>query len=377
MVEEIITALSRIRWLFVIARNSSFTYKGRAVDVKQVGRELGVLYVLEGSVRRAGNRVRISAQLLDATTGAHLWADRFDAQLADVFELQDNVASSVAGVIEPRLEAAEYRRSTQRATNDLTAYDLYLRARAHTISWEREVIMRALDLLGQALTRDADYGLALAMAAHCHMQLSGNGWSGDRRRSRQEGVDLARRALRAAGDDPNVLVRVAQTLGYFEPDIEPAITLIDRALDLNPNFAFGWFVKGWLCLWTGQADVAIELFEKSLRLNPLRKAPATFSIALAHFFARRLEKAAAMLLVSLQETPNWAPCLRFLASCYAHLGRTRDAQAIVEKLKSITPDLIPSVEQWRVREDREFFLDGLRLAVDQTARQANATPGDN
>jgi adenylate cyclase len=215
------------------------------------------------------------------------------------------------------------------------------------------------------------------MAAHCHMQLSGNGWSGDRQRSRQEGVDLARRALQAAGDDPNVLVRVAQTLGYFEPDIEPAITLIDRALDLNPSFAFAWFVKGWLCLWAGQADVAIELFEKSLRLNPLRKAPATFSIGLAHFFARRLEKAAAMLLVSLQETPNWAPCLRFLASCYAHLGRMRDAQAIVEKLKSITPDLIPSAEQWRVREDREFFLDGLRLAVDQTARPANATPGDN
>jgi len=366
MVEEIITALSRIRWLFVIARNSSFTYKGRAVDVKQVGRELGVLYVLEGSVRRAGNRIRISAQLLDATTGAHLWADRFDAQLADIFELQDNVASSVAGVIEPRLEAAEYHRSTQRATNDLTAYDLFLRARAHTSSWEREGIMRALDLLGQALTRDADYGRALALAAHCHMQLSGNGWSEDQQRSRQEGVDLARRALQAAGDDPNVLAHVAYVLGYFEPDIEPAITLIDRALDLNPSFAFGWFVKGWLCLWTGQADVAIELFEKSLRLNPLRKAPETYSIGIAHFFARRLEKAAATLLVSLQQTPNWAPCLRFLAACYAHLGRMRDAQAIVEKLKSITPDPIPSAEHWRVREDQEYFLDGLRLAVDQT-----------
>src|SRR5499427_1169151 len=193
MVEEIITALSRIRWLFVIARNSSFTYKGQAVDLKRVGRELGVLYVLEGSVRKAGNRIRISAQLLDATTGAHLWADRFDAQLADVFELQDNVASSVAGVIEPRLEAAEYHRSTQRATNDLTAYDLFLRARAHAFSWEREGIMRALDLLGHALTRDADYGLALAMAAHCHMQLSGNGWSEDQR-SRQEAINLGRRA---------------------------------------------------------------------------------------------------------------------------------------------------------------------------------------
>jgi adenylate cyclase len=371
LVEDIITALSRIRWLFVIARNSSFTYKGRAVDVKQVGRELGVLYVLEGSIRRAGNRIRISAQLLDATTGAHLWADRFDAQLADIFELQDNVASSVAGVIEPRLEAAEYHRSTQRATNDLTAYELFLRARANTLSWEREGINRALDLLGQALTRDADYGMALALAAACHTQLSGNGWSEDQQRSRQEAVDLARRALQAAGDDPNVLVRVAQVLGYFEPDIEPAITLIDRALDVNPSFAFGWFIKGWLRLWAGQADVAIELFEKSMRLNPLRKSPATFSIGIAHFFARRLEKAVAMLLISLQETPNWAPCLRFLASGYAHLGRLVDARSIVEKLRQITPDLVPSAEHWRVREDREFFLDGLRLAVDQTARVAN------
>ena len=237
--------------------------------------------------------------------------------------------------------------------------------------------MRALDLLGQALTRDADYGLALAFAAHCHMQLSGNGWSEDQLRSRQEGVDLARRALQAAGDDPNVLAYVAYVLGHFEPDLKPAITLIDRALDLNPSFAFGWFVKGWLCLWAGQADVAIELFEKSLRLNPLRKAPVTFSIGLAHFFARRLEKAAAMLLVSLQQTPNWPPCLRFLASCYAHLGRLVDAGSIVEKLRQITPDLVPSAEHWRVREDREFFLEGLRLAVDQTARPANATPGRN
>ena len=237
--------------------------------------------------------------------------------------------------------------------------------------------MRALDLLGQALTRDANYGKALALAAHCHIQLSGNGWCEDQQRNRQESVDLARRALQAAGDDPNVLVDVAHALGAFEPDIEPAITLIDRALDLNPSFAFGWFIKGWLRLWAGQADAAIELFEKSLRLDPLRNARATFSIGIAHFFARRLDKAAAMLLVLRQDTPNWAPCLRFLASCYAHLGRLVDARSIVEKLRQITPDLVPSAEHWRVREDREFYLDGLRLAVDQTARPANATPGQN
>jgi adenylate cyclase len=365
--EEIITALSRIRWLFVIARNSSFTYKGRSVDVKQVGRELGVLYMLEGSVRKAANRIRITAQLLDAITGAHLWAVRFDGTLEDVFELQDNVASSVAGVIEPTLQAAEYRRSIQRPTTDLTAYDLYLRARAQLFSWERDGTVRALDLLGQALKRDAHYGLALAQAAHCHMMLDSNGWSEDRQRNRQDGIDLARRALQAAAADANVLSNVAHVLGYFEPDIDPAITLIDRALDLNPSFAFGWSQSGWLRLWVGQTDLAIEHFGRALRLNPLHKAPATFGIAVGHFFARRLDKAAAMLLLSLQEHPNWAPCLRFLASCYAHLGRQGDAQAIVEKLRRITTDLIPSAEHWRIREDREFYLDGLRLAAGETA----------
>jgi adenylate cyclase len=233
--------------------------------------------------------------------------------------------------------------------------------------------MPALDLLGQAISRDANYGKALALAAHCHIRLTG--WCEDQQR-RQEGLDLARRALQAAGDDPNVLVHVAHALGVFEPDIEPAITLIDRALDLNPSFAFGWHIKGWLRLWAGQADVAIELFEKSLRLDPLRKTHATFSIGIAHF-ARRLEKASAMLLVSLQGAPNWAPCLRFLASCYAHLGRLEDARSMVEKLRRITTDLVPSAEHRRVRENREYFLHGLRLAVDQTARPANATPDDN
>jgi TolB-like protein len=377
MVEEIITALSRIRWLFVIARNSTFTYKGRAVDVKQVGRELGVLYVLEGSVRKAGNRVRISAQLLDATTGAHLWADRFDATLEDIFELQDNIASSVAGVIEPTMLAAEHRRSTRRPTNDLTAYDLCLQAHALAHSWTREATMRALDLLVRALNRDAHYGLALGQAAFLHTTLDANCWSEDQRRNRQNALDLARRALRASGDNPFVLGNAANVLGYFEADIDIAITLINRALDLNPSYAIGWNRSGWLRLWAGQTDIAIEHFERSLRLNPLRRAPANFSIGVAHFFARRLEKAAAMLLVSLQEYPDWPPCLRFLASCYAHMGRLDDARSIVEKLRQITPELVPSAEHWRVREDREFYLDGLRLAVDQTARPANATPGQN
>jgi TolB-like protein len=176
MVEEIITALSRIRWLFVIARNSTFTYKGQAVDVKQVGRDLGVRYVLEGSVRKAGGRVRITAQLIDAQSGAHLWADRFDGSLEDVFNLQDSVAISVAGVIEPALQAAETARSADRSTNDLTAYDLYLRALPHWMSWEKNRVIEALHLLEQAIERDQRYGPALSTAAFCHVLMDSNDW---------------------------------------------------------------------------------------------------------------------------------------------------------------------------------------------------------
>jgi adenylate cyclase len=363
MVEEITTALSRIRWLFVIARNSSFTYKGRAIDVKQVGRELGVRYVLEGSVRRAGNRIRITGQLIDAINGAHLWADRFDGPLEDVFELQDSVAASVAGVIEPTLEAAEIRRSAQRPTGDLTAYDLYLRARAANQSWDKQSLLRALDLIREALERDPRYAAALALAGTCRYGLHVNGWSEDPERDRQHGIEYARRALRAAGDDPYVLEEAAFTLGYFERDINPALVLIDRSLELNPSFAIGWLRSGWLRLWSGQADLAIEHFEKSLRLNPRNKAPASFAIGVAHFFARRLDTAAAMLLLSLEENPNWAPSNRFLASCFAHMGRLRDARDIVKKLREMTPVLVPRAENWRIPEDREFYLAGLRLAA--------------
>jgi len=363
VVEEIITSLSRIRWLFVIARNSSFTYKGRAIDVKQVGRELGVRYVLEGSVRKAGSRMRITAQLIDAVSGAHLWADHFDGPIEDVFELQDSVALSVAGLIEPTLQAAEMLRSAQRPTDDLTAYDLYLRARAAAQSWDRQGVLRALDLLKQALERDPSYGSALALMAVCHQNFHVNGWGEDQEAIREQGVEYARRALRAAADDPLVLGDAAYVLGYFERDINPALALIDRSLELNPSFAIGWVRSAWLRLWSGQIDLAIEHFEKSLRLNPRRKAPASFGIGVAHFFARRLNQAAATLLLSLQENPNWAPTYRFLASCFAHMGRSRDAQDMVKRLREMTPVLIPTAEHWRIPEDREFYLAGLRLAA--------------
>src|SRR5207244_7784558 len=191
-VEEIITALSRIRWLFVIARNSSFTYKGQTTDVKQVGRELGVRYVLEGSVRKAGQRVRITAQLIDAQSGAHLWADRFDGLIEDVFELQDKIATSVAGIIEPTLQAAEMRRSAARPTIDLTAYDLYLRALAAFFPITKERVFEALRLLEQAIVIDRHYGPALSWAAFCHGRLVTEGWAEESETSRRKASDLAR-----------------------------------------------------------------------------------------------------------------------------------------------------------------------------------------
>jgi adenylate cyclase len=370
MVEEIITTLSRVRWLFVIARNSSFTYKGRAVDVKQVGRELGVLYVLEGSVRKAGNRIRITAQLLDTTTGGHLWADRFDGTFEDVFELQDNVASSVAGVIEPTLREAEQRRSIQRPTDDLTAYDLFLRARAQLESWEREGVVRAIELIRQALERDPNYGSALAGAVACRIANYTNSWTNDLEATRKEGVALARKALRVAGDDPFVLANAAWAFGVFGEDIAAALALVDRALQLNPSYARGWLRSGWLRLWAGQYDLGINHFDTSARLSPRESRSGTYvGIGVGHFFARRSEKAIELLGFSLQEKSTWPPTLRFMASCLAHMGRLEEAKEMVKRLRAITPVVVPTAEHWRIREDREYYLEGLRLAVGETDNQ--------
>jgi TolB-like protein len=364
MVEEIITALSRIRWLFVIARNSSFTYKGQAVDVKQVGRELGVRYVLEGSVRKAGGRVRITAQLIDALSGAHLWADRFDGSLEDIFEFQDEVASSVAGVIEPTLQVAEIRRSAERPTSDHTAYDLYLRALSQVYVWDKEALLTALDLLDQAIERDPQYGLPLALAARCHQDLHVNGWSGNPKISQQKGIDLARQALRFAGDDPGVLGNAAYVLGYFGEDIDTSIELIDRALALNPSFARGWVISGWIKLWAGQPEAAIGNFETSLRLSPHARRAGTFMcIGVGHFFARRFDDARAMLLRSLQDHPSWAPTYRFLAASCAHMGRLDEAHEIIRRLRAITPVIVPDAGHWRNPEQRDLYLEGLRLAA--------------
>jgi TolB-like protein len=363
MVEEIITALSRIRWLFVIARNSSFTYKGQAVDVKQVGRELGVRYVLEGSVRKAGGRVRITAQLIDAITGAHLWADRFDGSLEDVFELQDRVAYSVAGVIEPALQAAATVLSVGRPTADLTAYDLYLRAYAMHLSSSRE-IPEALRLMEQAIARDPHYGPALAWAAQCCFRLLVDNRSEHPEADRLKGIDFARRALVVAGDDPGILANAAHALAYLGEDIGAMIALVDRALALNPNYARGWSLGGVLRYWAGQPDIAIRHIEAALRLSPrARISTALAAIGCAHFLARRFDEAAPKLLLAIQDDPSHTTPYRFLAACYAHMGRSSDARAIVERLRTISPVVIPDVSYLRNAEHRELLLSGLRLAV--------------
>ena len=365
MVDEIISALSRIKWLFVIADNSSFAYKGQAIDVKQIGRELGVRYVLEGSVRKAGRRLRIGAVLIDAATGAHLWADRFDGSLEAIFDLQDQVALSIAGVIEPTLQAAEMRYSAERPTSDLTAYDLFLRARSIASTYERSHLAEALDLLEQAITREPRYGPALALAATYRVDLENFDWSDDReaQENREMAVDLARRALRSAPDDPGVLGRAAMVLGRFGEDIDAALALVDRALALNPSFAYGWYWSGWLRLFAGQADLAIQHFETSMRLNPRSQRGFHLAgIGTAHFFTRRFDEASAALRVSLEEVPAFAPAYRTLAACYGHLGRLAEAQSIIKRLVSLTPVVVPTTDPFRNPECSELYLSGLRLA---------------
>jgi TolB-like protein len=364
MVEEIITALSRIHWLFVIARNSTFTYKGQAVDVKQVGRELGVRYVLEGSVRKGGNRVRITAQLIDALTGTHLWAERFDGLIEDVFELQEKIALSVAGVIEPALQAAEMRRSAARPTPDLSAYDLYLRALAVFFPVTKERIVEALGLFEQAIAIDRQYGPALSWAAMCHRLLVVQGWAEEPETNRRKAADLARQALQAAENDPRVIANAAMVLANFGEDIGAMIGLVDRALALNPSFARGWYVSGFLRIMAGEHDLAIEHLETSLRLSPRERIGTPLSaMGAAYFFKRRFEEAASKLLLAIQDDPGYPGSYRVLAACYAHMGHLDEARPIVAKLRTITPLVVPSVVPWRNPEDRELLLSGLRLAI--------------
>ena len=335
--------------------------------MKQIGRELGVRYVLEGSVRKGGNRVRITAQLIDALTDTHLWADRFDGSLEDIFALQDRVAISVAGVIEPALQAAETARSANRPTNDLTAYDLYLRAYPALWSSSRQ-IPQALRLLEQAIARDPRYGPALAVAALCCFRLLYDDRSEDPEADRLKGADYGRRALEAAGDDPGVLANAAYALAYFGEDIGAMMALADRAVALNPNSARGWALSAYLRIWAGQLDIALEHHEASDRLSPrARVGTSAGAIGGIHFLARRFGEAVPKLLLAIQEDPSAPQWYRYLAACYAHMGRLDEAREIVGRLRTIAPVMISDASYMRNREQRELLLSGLRMAMGEAA----------
>jgi hypothetical protein len=259
-------------------------------------------------VRKAETQVRITGQLIDAATDAHLWASRFDGSLADIFELQDRVAVSVAGVIEPALQAAEIRRSAARPTTDLSAYDLYLRALAAFHQFTRERVFEALGLLEQAIAIDRHYGLALSWAAICHLRLVRDGWAEEPETSRRKAMDLARQALQVSENDPGILANAALVLAQFGEDIGAVIGLVDRALTLNPSFARGWYLSGIVRIFAGQSDFAIEHLETSLRLSPRERMGAPLvAMGEAYFFKRRFDEAAAKLLLAIQDDPGF-PC---------------------------------------------------------------------
>ncbi len=370
LVEDIITALSRFKSLFVIARNSSFTYKGRVVDVRQVGRELGVRYVLEGSVRKAGSRLRITGQLIDSARGFHLWAEKFDGALGDVFELQDRVASSVAGVIDPMLLDMDIKNASDRPTADLTAYDLFLRGLPLLRAWAREPNQQAIALLEQAVERDPHYGLALASLALCHSQNVSSGWGEDAAIEKERTRAWARRAIEVAPDDPSSVTSAAGALLNIGEDPKVLKGLVDGALARNPSHAFGWLWSGWIRTASGEADLAIEHFEMSLRLDPraARRAFHLTGIGICHFVERRFEKAAAVLDTSFRELPTYPLTMWFLAACYARMGRLSEAREFAVR-QAIGPGgpWLTIGQLLSNPEHRELVLSGLRLATGEEA----------
>jgi adenylate cyclase len=308
IVEEITTAISRLPWLFVIARNSSFTYKGRAVDVKQVARELGVRYVLEGSVRKAGNRVRITGQLIDTASGAHIWADRFDGTLDDIFGLQDQVASNVVGAIEPKLRQSEIERAIRKPTENLDAYDLYLRAIAQVSMMSYEGVSEAIALMKRALAIDPSYAPAAALIGWCRVCQRLQGWELVSKAVAAETVNLARHAVEAGKDESDALWVAAMTLSVFASEHEMAAAAIDRALALNPNSAHAWIASGFESCSQIPPDAAVEAFDRAMRLSPLDPLDYLFScgLSMAHAVAGRYEEAGLWADRSLREQPRLA-----------------------------------------------------------------------
>ncbi len=366
--EDIITALSKLRWFFVIARNSSFTYKGKAVDVKRTARELGVRYVLEGSVRKSGNRVRITAQLIDATTGNHIWAERYDSELNDIFDLQDQVTTRVVGAIAPKLEQVEIERVRHRPTESLDAYDHYLRGMSNLHQWTKESGDEALRQFYRAIELDAGFASAYGMAAWCFVLRKSNGWMGDRAQEIAEATRLARRAVELGADDATALSGAGYTLVFVAHDLDNGAAILDRALALNPNFAGALINSGWTKSFLGEPDLAIKHVTDAMRLSPLD--PMIFrtlgSVAFAHFVAGRYDEASLWAEKALQERANYLPALRELAAAKALAGRIGEAQAAMVHLRKIAPTMrVSDVKEWqpfRRPDDLARLEDGLRKA---------------
>jgi tetratricopeptide (TPR) repeat protein len=350
VVEEIITALSRFRQLFVIARNSSFTYKGRPVDVKQVGRELGVRYVLEGSIRKAGNRVRITGQLIDASTGAHLWADRFDGGLEDIFDLQEQVTTSVVGAIAPKMEQAEFQRSKRKPTESLDAYDYYLRGLSAVHEWSRQGNIEALSCFKRAIDLDPNFAAAYGMAARCYSQRKAGAWSTDPAHEIADAERLARKAAELGWDDAVALCTAGIALAFVVGDLKSAMTFTDRAVVLNPNLALAWHFSGWVKLWSGQADEAIKRLTQALRLSP--NIPQKFSMhdamAAAQFAAGHYAEALEWSTAALREKPDFVLALCMAAASAALCGHLREAEETIARLRKLQPS-------WRIANVQEKF----------------------
>jgi TolB-like protein len=364
MVDEITTALSRFKSLFVIARNSSFTYKGKVVDIKQVGRELGVRYVLEGSVRKAAGKVRIIGQLIDATTGMHLWADRFEGDLGDIFALQDRMTESVVSAIQPKLLQTEIELATRRP-NNLSAYDLCLRAFPHLYSWTRGGMAEALRLGSLALEIDPRSGFAARVAGSCHFINVNQGWTADPKSEISEGLRLIRLALSIDGNDDAALSILGWATASFSDDYDTAREMGDRAVALNANSAFAWEQRGFTYELAGQLEEAIRSFERAIRLSPFDPwLPRSFTgMGIAFIGLGRFDEAVAAARNALQTNQTYGPVYRCLAAALAHLGRDTEARKTVAQFLENEPhfrisEWVAHTGQWRA----QMFVDGLRKA---------------
>ncbi|UGY13697.1 winged helix-turn-helix domain-containing tetratricopeptide repeat protein [Bradyrhizobium septentrionale] len=368
VVEDITMALSRFRWLLVIARNSSFTYKGRPVDIKQVGRELAVRYVLEGSVRKAGNRIRIAGQLIDAETGAHLWADRFDGGLEDIFDLQDQVTSTVVGAIAPMLQREEIRRARRKPTENLDAYDYYLRGLASVRRWTREANSEALQLFCKAIELDPGLACAYGMAGWCYIQRKARRWMIDRAQESAEATRLGWKAVHLGADDPAAMCMGAYVLAFIAHEFDDAIAFVDRGLAINPNLAHAWNLGAWVRAFRGEPDLALDYAARAMRLSPLDPSMYAMhgAMSYAHFLSGRYDLASSGAEKALRDNPDFLLAICVFAASNALTGRLELAQKSIARARECNPDLrisnLEDLAPFRRVEDGALFAKGLREA---------------